>query len=408
MLDVLYLVPYTPTPIRTRPFHLLRGLVERGHRLTLATVWENEAERAALFEWQRRGLEVMAAPLTKAQTAWNSLTALPSRLPLQASFCWQPALAASLHAHLATRPPQIIHVEHLRGARYGLAMQQALRSTGANGQSPPIVWDAVDSISHLFQQASRLSRSPKGRWMTWLELGRTRRFESWLTRQFCRVLVASPLDQQAFERLAAPTSPNSITVLPNGVDLDYFRPPDAPREPATLVLSGKLSYHANVTAALHLLQDIMPLVWRERPDVQVCLAGKDPPRRLCQLAVNDPAHITVTGEVPDIRPYLQRATLAVAPIVYAAGIQNKVLEALACATPVVASSLAVASLTGQPAQALLVADTPPDMAAAILSLLAAPARQIELGRAGRRFVEQHYDWKRTAAQLESIYADALK
>lgn len=407
ILYILYIVPYTPTPIRTRPYHLLRGLVARGHRVTLATLWESEGERAALADWQQLGVEVIAAPLSRPRAAWNSLLAVPAGIPMQASYCWQPQLAQALRAHMATAKTDVIHSEHLRGARYGLS----LRPLAADQAGTPLVWDAVDSIAHLFQQASQHSRSRRSRWLTRLELGRTRRYEGWLVRQFQRVLVTSPVDRQAFAELAGLTSfdpANPLTVLPNGVDLAYFRPDEVRRDAATVVLSGKMSYHANVTAALHLLQDIMPLVWRRRPDTMVWIVGKDPPSRLCQLAAANPAHITVTGEVPDVRPYLQRATLAVAPVLYGAGIQNKVLEALACGAPVIASRQAVSALAGQPAQALIVADSAPDMAAAIVALLADPARQAELAQAGRAYVEQYHDWSDVAAQLEAIYAELIR
>ena len=95
-MHILYIVPYTPTPIRTRPYHLLRGLVARGHRVTLATLWQSDAEHAALADWQRLGVEVIATPLSKPRAAWNSLLALPAGIPMQASYCWQPELAQAL------------------------------------------------------------------------------------------------------------------------------------------------------------------------------------------------------------------------------------------------------------------------------------------------------------------------
>lgn len=409
-MHILYIVPYTPTPIRTRPYHLLRGLVARGHRVTLATLWQSDAEHAALADWQQLGVEVIAAPLSKSRAAWNSLMAFPAGIPMQANYCWQPELAQALQARMTTAPPDVIHSEHLRGVRYGLL----LRPLAQRQPATPLVWDAVDSISHLFQQASQHSRSRQSRWLTRLELGRTRRYEGWLVGQFQRVLVTSPIDRQAFIGLAGLPSSGStdpLTILPNGVDLTYFHPVDlnqVRRDAATIVLSGKMSYHANISAALHLLQEIMPLVWRQRPDTLVWIVGKDPPAHLRQLANANPAHVTVTGEVPDVRPYLQRATLAVAPVLYGAGIQNKVLEALACGAPVIASRQAVSALAGQPAQALVVADSGAAMAEAIVHLLAAPARRAELGQAGRAYVEQYHDWNAAAAQLEAIYAELIR
>jgi glycosyltransferase involved in cell wall biosynthesis len=280
--------------------------------------------------------------------------------------------------------------------------------------------------------------------MTRLELARTRRYEGWLVGQFDRVLVTSEVDKNALEGLAREKSANQrtselakqlmsagnreseirnpkseITVLPNGVDLAYFCPDDTPRDPATVLFSGKMSYHANVTAALHLVHDIMPLVWRERPEVKVVIAGKDPPSEIRNLdsampetaghAVRNPQseirNVTVTGTIPDLRPYLRSATVAVSPLLYGAGIQNKVLEAMACGTPVVASSQAVSALQTTDGEDLLVASDAETFAHHILAVLGDRSLAQRLGLAGRRYVEAHHDWNEIAKRLEAIYQE---
>ena len=333
-------------------------------------------------------------------------------------------------------------MEHLRGACYGLRTKDL---------GLPTVWDSVDCISYLFEQAARDSRSVFGRLVTRLELGRTRRYEGWLVGQFDRVLVTSPVDGEALARLYQATrgqgdketrghgdkgmgclspphpltpSPHPLlTVLPNGVDLAYFTPTGEPREADTLVFSGKMSYHANVTAVLHLVEEIMPLVWAQRQQVRLIIAGKDPPRKVRALACRHWPLVGVTGTVPDIRPYLRRATVAVVPTPYGAGIQNKVLEAMACETPVVASAQAVSALQVTDGEEILVAGEPSgraprlssakssgrgpaEFARRVLELLENEALRKRIGRRGREYVEKHHDWRRVAEQLERIYRDA--
>jgi glycosyltransferase involved in cell wall biosynthesis len=164
-----------------------------------------------------------------------------------------------------------------------------------------------------------------------------------------------------------------------------------------------MSYHANVTAAIHLLDDIMPLVWAEAPECRVVIAGSAPPRPVQALAETHPGRVSVTGFVADLRPYLQQATVAVAPISYGAGIQNKVLEALATATPMIASPQAVSALSVRSDVELLVAGTPAAFAEAILRLLREPALGQRLGAAGYRYVTQHHHWPAIAGQLETTY-----
>lgn len=411
-MKILFIVPYTPTHIRTRPYNLILALARQGHAVTLATLWENEQERQVLRDLQKTGVQVISSRLTKMRSIWNSLIALPTRTPLQAVYCWQPGLLHEMNSCLA-QGYDVIHVEHLRGARYGLWAKSRIRSLGLH---TPVVWDSVDCISYLFEQAARKSGSLLSRSITRLELGRTRRYEGWLVEQFDRVLVTSPLDQKAMENLSprAKTNgqarcdcPKAIGVLPNGVDLDYFTPPAGARESGTLVLSGKMSYHANVAAGLYLVNDIMPLIWKDKPDVQVWIAGKDPTPEIRRLAERHPHHVFVTGTVSDIRPHLRRATVAVCPIKYGAGIQNKVLEAMATGTPVVTTPQAVSALQVRSGDDLLVGDSPERFSESVLALLGSEELRERMSRAGRRYAEEHHDWNMIVKRLESVYRQAI-
>jgi glycosyltransferase involved in cell wall biosynthesis len=401
-MRILFVVPYVPTLIRVRPYNLVRFLAQRGHRLTLATLWETDDERRALTEFESLGIEVIAAPLTHNRKLLNLLSVLPSATPLQARFCWQPELAARLDERVAARKFDAIHVEHLRGSHYALQLKL---NTNNSTRKAPIVWDSVDSITHLFEQAAKQTQSVKGKLMTSFELPRTRRYEGWLAGQFDHVLVTSPTDRAALEAISPHHSP--ITVLPNGVDLAYVAPcEDVLREPDTLVFSGKMSYHANVTAALHLVNDIMPRVWSHKPHTRLWIVGKDPTEHVHAVAARYPQHVKVTGAVPDMRHYLRRASMAVVPVVYGAGIQNKVLEAMACGASVVTSARTVASLQPGYEEALLVADGAEAFARHVLRLLEGPLLRERLGRAGRRYVETHHDWSVIVNRLAEIYASA--
>jgi glycosyltransferase involved in cell wall biosynthesis len=200
---------------------------------------------------------------------------------------------------------------------------------------------------------------------------------------------------------------SNVTVLSNGVDLDYFTPVDAPRASNALVFSGKMSYHANESAVLHLVGDILPLVWARRPDTRLTIVGKDPSKQVRQVVAAHANRATLTGTVADVRPHLRRAALAVAPVVYGVGCQNKVLEAMACATPVVASPRAVAALDARPGRDVVVADTPEAFADAVIALLDDPARRLAIGHAGRAYADTHHRWDHMAARLEGVYQELI-
>ena len=423
-MRILFIVPYTPNPIRVRSYEFVRAMLRRGHAVTLATLWTSPSEQDDLNRLAQLGAHVLAESMPSWRSALNSLAALPASTPLQAVYSWQPDLYRAVIAVAQEHNFDAIHVEHLRGSRYGLGLL-ASRETGA--VRTPIVWDSVDCISYLFAQASAQSRSTKGRLMTRFELPRTQRYEAKLVHTFDHTVVTSSIDRVALLELVnqyptadTPTGASAqydvaaaVDVIPNGVDLEHFAycGPEQ-RYADRIVFSGKMSYHANVTAALHLVHDIMPLVWAQRPDAELWLVGKDPAPELRELAEKQrrsddrgetKGRIVVTGEVPAMQDYIQSAALAAAPLLYGAGIQNKVLEAMACGTPVVASPQASQSLAAKPRQDFLLASDAKEFAAAILALLGSPELRSELGRAGRRFVEANHTWDSAVAQLEGIY-----
>lgn len=406
-MRILFVVPYTPNLIRVRPYNFIRALAARRHELTVLTLTSDEAERQQVREL-RQICDVIAHPLPRWRSLGNVLLALPGRTPLQANYCWQPALAQTLRRLVQQNDYDVVHIEHLRGARYGVHLRQQL----AAGARPPIVWDSVDCITALFRQAAVHSKSLFGRFVTRFELGRTQRHEQWLLQQFEQVLVTSPADREELmalagseERMAPRIAP--ISVVANGVDLDAFRPdPTRPSQEKMLVFSGKMSYHANVTMALYLAQEIMPRVWAHQPDARLTIVGKDPPREIVALGTNEA--ITVTGAVDAIQPYLQQAAVAVAPLRYGAGIQNKILEAMACGTAVVTTPTAMRALKATPGRDLLVAGDAAQIAASILVLLADPARRKAIAAAGQRYVRTRHDWDAIAAQLEEIYSGLHK
>lgn len=409
-MDILYIVPYVPDLVRVRPYNLIRSLTALGHRVSVATLWFNVAEQNALEDLRKVCFQVYSQKLSKWQTLLNCAVTVPTQKPLQASFCWQPELARQLGS--LTRQDNahydIVHVEHLRGARYGLYLKSlSERKDSSQKNKVPIVWDSVDCISLLFRQAAQKSQSLTSRIITRFEMNRTYRYERWLINQFARVLVTSPVDKNAFQSMREHNDQQSeITVVPNGVDLEYFQPnPSMVRRKATLVLSGKMSYHANVAMALYLVNDIMPVIWSQKPEVELWIVGKDPPEKIKKLREN-PA-IKVTGTVDDIRPYLQNATLAVAPITYGAGIQNKALEAMACATPVITTSQAVSALSTSPDRDLLVADKPELIAQAVLNLLGNVEKQKAIGQAGRQYVETNHNWSVIASKLAEVYREVI-
>ena len=399
-MKIAFIVPYVPNPIRTRPYNLIVHLVQLGHEVDVFTVGSNASDRQDAASLGSKCVKLYYEHQSLWQSLLNSALAVPSSKPLQSVYSWSPKLAADLRSRLngsgRHAAYDVAHVEHLRGSAYGTLIKSKFPHL-------PVVWDSVDCISYLFKQAAGQSGSLFGKWMTRFELARTRGAEGYLLSRFDHVLVTSVVDKTALldtlpkGRQAAP-----ISIISQGVDQEYFRPnPDVERDSDTLVFSGKMSYHANISMVMYLLREIMPRLWTKRPQVRLVVVGKDPPASIRMLA--DGSRVQVTGTVDDIRPFLWRATAAVVPLVYGAGIQNKILEAMATGTAVVSNSKALPSLSVTPNKELLIADTPAEFAHSILGLLEDTALRNTIGQAGFEYVKRHHTWIENTRQLSEIY-----
>lgn len=392
-MHILFVTPYIPSLVRVRPYNLLQALVRRGHQVTLLALQPPGDSGEALPQLRQWCSEVHIVSHSKTQTLLNGLAALPGGFPVQAAYSRSAEFNRIAEDLIQHQQFDVAHVEHLRGAVLADALNEL-----------PVVFDSVDSISLLFEKVLKDAPSFKSRLIAMLDLDRTRHFEGDLTRRFRQVAVTSAVDRQALISLGADAG--RVTVVPNGVDIDYFKPQALPRHPHQLVFSGKMSYHANIAAAEDLVYKIMPLVWKQEPQASLQIVGKDPTPVISELGQRP--NITVTGYVPDLRPYLAQAAIAVSTVRYGVGIQNKVLEAMAMGTPVVCSTQASSALQAQHGRDLLVGDTPEALAGHIVDLLRSPEKREQIGQEGRHYVENHQTWDSAAAILETLYTRATQ
>jgi polysaccharide biosynthesis protein PslH len=399
-MRIAYIVPYVPNHIRTRPYNLINQLAALGHEVSVFMLGSNQRDwlDAQMLKSKCNRLYYHVQPVWRSFL--NCAVALPSHQPLQYVYSWKAGMAQQIAQRISQEEFDIVHVEHLRGARYGVFLKSRFPAM-------PVVWDSVDCISHLFRQAAEQSRSLFGKFMTRFDLPRTAQTESDLVCQFDHALVTSLADRNAMLELV-PTgeTPSQISVLPNGVDMEYFCPnPKLQREAETIVFSGKMSYHANISMAKYLVEEIMPRIWKSRPAARLFIVGKDPTADIKELQKNP--RIMVTGTVDDIRPFLWRATVSVVPLLYGAGIQNKILEAMATGTPVVTTSQALSALQAQSGKDLFVSDGPDGFSQAVLQLIANRDLQQKTAAAGVIYTRTFHSWASIASQLVHIYQQIL-
>jgi glycosyltransferase involved in cell wall biosynthesis len=400
-MKIAFVVPYVPNLIRTRPYNLIVHLAVLGHEVEVFTVGSGPQDLQDVETLRKKCKAVHFFSQPVWRSFWNSVLAVPSSQPLQTVYSWHGGMAQTLAGRIVRKEFNVVHVEHLRGSRYARFIKTEIPSM-------PVVWDSVDCISHLFQQASGQSSSFFGKFVTRFELPRTRKAEGNLICGFDQVLVTSTTDKNALLELTPKDKrPSPISVLPNGVDLDYFRPnPEIERDAETMIFSGKMSYHANISMVKYLVAEIMPRVWKVCPATRLIIVGKDPSFDIKEFEKNP--LITVTGTVDDIRPFLWRATVSVVPLLYGAGIQNKILEAMATGTPVVTTSRTLSALEAQPGKEILIADTADAFSLEVLRLLENKDLRNEIGSAGLAYVQKNHAWKNITSRLVEVYQLASK
>jgi len=216
------------------------------------------------------------------------------------------------------------------------------------------------------------------------------------------VVVVSEVDRQ---RCLRNHPGRRVLVAPNGVDCTAIHPGPVRESPRPVLLfTGDMSFDPNVQAACALVARVFPQVRRGCPEVELRLVGRNPHPRV--LALKAPG-VVVTGEVPEMLPHLQEATVYVAPLQTGAGTRTKLLEAMAAGLPVVTTRVGLEGIEATDGDEAVIADDPDAAAAAILRLLADPAARRRLGNAARRLVENRYDWSQCLAPLEPLYAEIL-
>ena len=391
-MRILFVVPNVPSLIRTRPFNFIREL-SREHEISVICLASNRSDRQFAAELQHycSRLEIIDLPRTRA--VWNCLLALFSSNALRCAYFFSPVLRTRVKAKVDCGEIDLVHAEHLK----------SIRMVGEAIGKVPIVFDAVDSISMLEKKRRQIIRNPFLRLFSRVEAKKMAHWERKALRQCNAVVISSPVDKEHYS--APANSRERVHVVPNGVDLEHFTLQQVETRMNVIVFCAKLDYFPNEDAALYFARSIWPILRSRVPELEFEIVGSRPPR--CVSELNGHNNIRVIPSVPDIRPYLGRAAVAVCPIRLRAGIQNKILEAMAVGVPVVATPVCCPGLEVEGGRHLLVADTPKEFASAVELILNNSSLRANLIRAGRNYVEKNHSWTRSASLLCDVYAHVL-
>jgi len=262
-----------------------------------------------------------------------------------------------------------------------------------------------NSLTRWMQERYREQTRPIDKLRCWASWQKSRLYEARLFDRFDLITMVSAQDQAACLR-DLPGYAGHVEVVPNGVDCDRNYPGIMTPQPNQLVFNGSLTYSANYDAMRWFLTDIYPLIKALQPKVYLTVTGSTDGVDLAALPLDESVHLT--GFVEDVRLPVAEAAVAIAPIRQGGGTRLKILEAMALGTPVVATSKGAEGLDAADGEHLLLADTPPAFANALLSLLADAEKRAWLALNARRLVETQYDWAAIGERFVRLVEDAVE
>lgn len=393
-MDILYLshrFPYPPqNGGKIRSFNMIRHLHEQGHRVTVCSPVRSETEA-------RQGAG-MAAFCTAYETALVNDTVQTMRMvgnlalttPSSMGFFHSSRLRRRVRELLAQRRWDLIVVHCSSVAPYVEHVRDV-----------PKILDFCDMDSQKWLEFADYKPFPLSLGYR-LEGRKMAAAERRLARRFDLSTVTTYAEWQTLRDFGAGAATDWF---PMGVDAEYFCPDGEGYDADTISFIGRMDYYPNIECMVRFCAQTWPLLKARRPALKLLIVGADPTpeaRRLGELP-----GVTVTGSVPDVRPFVRRSALMVAPLKIARGTQNKILEAMAMGVPVVTSSVAVGGVDAQAPAHLLVADTPEQTRDAILAVLERPEERERLSRAGRERVLSNHSWAQAMQRFDRMMESCI-
>lgn len=390
ILFVCHRVPYPPKRGgKIRPFNIIRHWHEQGHQVTVASLARTPAELQEAADLQKHCTRTLIEVIPNWM-AWPRMVAwLPTTKPSSFGYFYSPRLQRRIDAalqdgydlvfvHCSSMAP---YVANARGVfkvlDYGDMDSQKWREYAAHRAFPLSLGFGLEAI--------KLESTER-------KLGRQFDFATCTTRAELDTLrglgVATPSDW-----------------FPNGVDTGFFAPAAADYDPNLVVFVGRMDYFPNQQAVNYFCNDVLPLLRAQRPEVKFQIVGADPPPQIRDLAKLP--GVSVTGSVPDVRPYVTNAALTVAPLAIARGTQNKILESMAMGVPVVCSREASGGIDAVAGEHVLMAESAAQYVTQITKILASRDYRQQLAQAGRERVLARHTWGNSMKHLDELLAAPL-
>lgn len=385
-MKIVAILPRFPYPLekgdKLRAFHILKELSTR-HEIYLFAISDQPVKEQSIEEIKKFTKEIRIFRQSKPGILLNLMFGFFKGWPFQAGYYYSRAAAKDFHSFVKDVNPGHLLFQLLRTAYYVKAADNI-----------PATLDYMDAFSQNMLRRSKRSFFPAN--ILWkIEYLRLRKFEKGIYSWFENHLIISKQDRQFIDH---PDNQN-ISVVPNGIDYNRFKVKKSELA-YNLIFTGNMSYPPNVMACEYIVKKIIPLLKPKYPEIKLALVGTSPKAAVKQLAG---PKITVTGWVDDMAQYYSKSQILIAPMQTGAGLQNKILEAMAMGLPVVTSVIAANAMHKQAANTVLTANNPQEYADHIIHLLENPDDRIDLGEKGREYVNRFHNWGNICLTIDKLF-----
>jgi len=365
-------------------FNRIKGL-SKNFKIVLLTFYEKDSDLEGLSEINKYCEEVIPVKLSKSQSILNTIRGfLFNKLPFQVNFYKSKAFKEAITGVIKKYQIDIVHAYTLRVAEYTKHLTQ------------PVIYELIDSMQLNLENMVYEEQFLK-KWIYKKEADRIRKYEQDLCLNSSYLSVVSKKDK---ERINV----DHIRVIPNGVDKIYFKR-NKSFNPGEIIFSGNMGYSPNIHAVKWFVNECLPIIKSAKPNIKFRIVGANPSLYIKNL--HDGKTIFVTGYVNSVADELSRAQISVAPMRSGSGMQNKIIEAMACGTPVITTHNGLEGLFAEPDEEILVADTPNTFSQSVIDLLSDIELYSKISKNSINYVENYHSWERSNQSLADLYLDAL-
>jgi polysaccharide biosynthesis protein PslH len=385
VLLLTHRLPFAPNRgDRIRAYYLLHALAREAN-VDLVSLVHDREEASQVHQLQGRVRSVTTSRVIPPRSWLRGSVALGTKQALTHALLDAPGFARAVAEVTAEHRPDVVVAFCSSMARF--ALQPPLDRI-------PFILDMVDVDSEKWRQMGASTRGPLG-WIYRREARVLAPFEALAARRSAATLVVNDRERAS---LAALASDAPVHVLPNGIDALRFTPPASPSAEPRVVFCGVMDYAPNVDGVLWFVKHVWPRVRQSIGQARLTLVGARPAPAIRALS-SDPS-IEVTGTVPDVRPYLWKSAVSVAPLLIARGVQNKVLEALAAGLPCVVSAPVFEGIPQAARAGCVQGDTPAAFASSVIRLLL--MRPEERRRLATQVNLSELSWREAFAPLGAL------